>query len=411
MRRPIVRIGSGLILALLLPACGSHSGSKPIPVAPTISNFRIWPEFLYLNSGGGSATVDSSLEFQDRDGDIASLTLTIQASSGDILDTETIPMEEAQGVVDGTVLLEAQVPTTSAGVFTVRVHVTDGQGLVSNELSTSFRITPDPWVTKAAMPVPQWVASGVAANGRIYVLGGRSTVNPDEYFSLVQIYNPATDVWTTGAPMPMAGDVTVAAVSGKIYLFGTSMTYVYDPALDSWAPRTSIPLPRSPGVAVLNGRVYLMGGIDATAMRTTGVEIYDPVADAWSFGAPVPSAYADMAATAAGGKIYLRGGTWIYDAASDSWSPGFGPPDSRWPFGWIAVGNTIYGIGGYNNYVRVDACDLSTGAWTSRTSAPESLYSPIVVEMNGKIYVIEVTYGPPPQMNLLLEYTPANDPT
>jgi hypothetical protein len=118
-----------------------------------------------------------------------------------------------------------------------------------------------------------------------------------------------------------------------------------------------------------------------------------------------------MTATSSGGKIYLRGGSWIYDPASDSWSPGFGPPDSRLPFGWVAVGNTIYGIGGYNNYGRVDACDLSTGAWSSKTAAPVWLYSPAAVDLNGKIYVIQVTFGPPPgQLNVMPEYTPANDP-
>ena len=406
MRRGIFRFASGLFLCFLVPACGGHSGGDSfVPVAPVISSFLLTPEFAYLNSGNGTVDVDGSFDFEDPNGDLRFLTLTILNSSGEVLDTGTIPLEGADGITSGYVNFEGWLSTTTVETYTLRVHVTDARHLASNELTDTIRITPDPWVPKAAMPLPRWRCSAVVLNGLIYVMGG---LGPDDP-APVQIYNPAIDAWTTGAPTPIVGSVPLAAVSGKIYLFGTSTIYVYDPDLDSWSQRECPLLPYSgSGVAALNGRIYLLGGY-FNAGRTTTVWIYEPATDTWSYGAPVPSVDVDPFAATAGGKIYLRGGSWIYDPASDSWSPGFGPPPPPGPYGWVGVGNTIYGIGG-EYYTRVVACDLSTGAWTLKTSAPVPLPDATAVELNGRIYVLAVVQGSPAYYNATAEYTPSNDP-
>jgi N-acetylneuraminic acid mutarotase len=74
------------------------------------------------------------------------------------------------------------------------------------------------------MPTPRGgiAAATVTSNGEIYVFGGEA---PEKTFDNTEIYNPTTDSWSTGPPIPTARHGLAAAdVGGKIYVIGGGPT-------------------------------------------------------------------------------------------------------------------------------------------------------------------------------------------
>ena len=98
---------------------------------------------------------------------------------------------------------------------------------LQNELYAYDPIT-DQWSARAARPTYRTGFASAVVNGLLYVIGGRGqvgdgplSVTADDHKSHVEIYDPATDRWSTGAPLPTAirgGQACV--VSDQIYVFG-----------------------------------------------------------------------------------------------------------------------------------------------------------------------------------------------
>ena len=157
-------------------------------------------------------------------------------------------------------------------------------------------------------PVPngsQWMAE-CTLNGKIYLFGGLSSTAAVSSFTLgtTQIFDPSTQSWTMGADMPTARYLaTAVAVDGKIYVMGgrtlsatgsggpVSANEVYDPSTDSWSTATSMPAPiRGHAACAYGGKIYVFGG--NTGSYQTTVLIYDPSTDSWSTGTSMPAARA-----------------------------------------------------------------------------------------------------------------------
>jgi N-acetylneuraminic acid mutarotase len=82
----------------------------------------------------------------------------------------------------------------------------------------------------------------------------------------------------------------------------------YDPATDTWTTVAPMPTGRSWLVAgVVNGLLYAVDGWDGDRTLPT-VEMYDPGGDTWSTKAPLPTARATLAAGMVNGTLYLVGG-------------------------------------------------------------------------------------------------------
>jgi hypothetical protein len=80
----------------------------------------------------------------------------------------------------------------------------------------------------------------------------------------------------------------------------------YDPATNSWSSRAPLPTPRAYHAAALgaDGLIYVVGGIGAGA----NVEAYDPGTDTWRTVAPLPTPRYGLAAASSGGAVYAIGG-------------------------------------------------------------------------------------------------------
>src|SRR4029079_13093714 len=141
-----------------------------------------------------------------------------------------------------------------------------------------------------------------AANtNKIYVFGG---FDPNFFvLNTTQIYDIATNSWTTGAPMPdAAGRYFPSAVyypgNGKIYVIGgfdgvtfsvQSQTWEYDPVANTCnTSRAPIPIPMGgAGPSIVGQFVYLAGHWN-NGFASTDHYRYDIVADSWQSVAPVP---------------------------------------------------------------------------------------------------------------------------
>jgi len=92
-----------------------------------------------------------------------------------------------------------------------------------------------PWKKGAPFPEPDEELYGVAANGKLYVIGGWGD---GKARGVNYEYDPATDKWTKKQPMPRpAHHAALAAVNGRIYAFGgfvapsnaASASWMFDP--------------------------------------------------------------------------------------------------------------------------------------------------------------------------------------
>jgi N-acetylneuraminic acid mutarotase len=300
--------------------------------------------------------------------------------------------------------------------------------------TASAQMPTSPWKKGAPFPEPDEELYGVAANGKLYVIGGW---NDGKAGGVTYEYDPATDKWTKKQPMPKpAHHAALAAANGKIYVMGGFVApsdtalplgaawqpidnaWQYDPATDSWKSLPPVPTKRGSAVAVeAGGKIYTIGG--ATTMegrvlddsrgrleskdpfftafgpsRVLSVnEVYDPATNKWETRAPmsVPRNHAFSAAV--NGKIYVIGGRTgqgfiltatntdvveEYDPLSDSWNA----PKERMPTarsGGVSGtdGRFIYVAGGevttqqlVGAFRAIEAYDPLTNSWSKLPPMP-----------------------------------------
>jgi N-acetylneuraminic acid mutarotase len=136
------------------------------------------------------------------------------------------------------------------------------------------------------MPTARLGLCTAVVEGRIYAIGGYAAAG-EPGLQTVEAYDPATDTWTSKAPMPTqrrwlacsVADGTIYAVGGHRNERATSLSTVeaYDVASDTWTTRTPMPTARRGGcTAVVDGRIYAIGGADVNVERVATVEVYDP---------------------------------------------------------------------------------------------------------------------------------------
>jgi N-acetylneuraminic acid mutarotase len=172
------------------------------------------------------------------------------------------------------------------------------------------------WTSKAPMPGgPRSNMGAAVIDGLLYVVGGMQFDAFDGMTSLVEVYNPATDTWSTVAPLPEARySVAVGAIDGILYAAGGSGTepdptgvFAYDPATDTWSSKAPISEPRVfAASAVANGLFYVIGGQYFDYLSS--VEVYDPATNSWTAGPSLPAARTIMPAATAAGAIFVMGG-------------------------------------------------------------------------------------------------------
>jgi len=211
---------------------------------------------------------------------------------------------------------------------------------------------------QALTPYPKWVADNTAARdpatGKVYSMGGTyADDNPHDFTykqvegidNTAYVYNPKNNSWSAIASAPVAREAAVSAfINGKYYVVngwgaGASANPVaemdiYDPASGQWSTGAPNPVPAAGGSAsaVLDGALYVVGGCmdGPCSVPLNSVEIYHPESDSWTSAANYPQAISFASCGAIGGKLYCAGGmhgshaignAYVYDPSSNSWSP------------------------------------------------------------------------------------------
>ena len=207
----------------------------------------------------------------------------------------------------------------------------------------AYNFATNTWSRKASLPHPRAQTNGAAViAGKIYVSGGVSSSGMP--VNSLYVYDPASNTWLTRASMPVTGETGLSgAINGKLYVLvgycGTCSTpyphrlYRYDPSSNTWTRRADCPRQHVFGTAsVIDGKLYVMGGDDGTFERNSGqgwLDVYDPVTNAWTAGAPGNDEHASGAAAALAKRLYVLGGNNgeedvaavdAYEPATNTWA-------------------------------------------------------------------------------------------
>ena len=297
------------------------------------------------------------------------------------------------------------------------------------------------WVSAAPLPTPRTHLSAVTLNGKIYTLAGQHNhdVNPTDV-SVVEVYNPATNSWSTAAntptvrshfePSTFVRDGRIVIVGGKSDSQELTDITEYDPLTNSWTALTpALPVGlRAPIAKAIGSRVFVAGGGPSpccTPTSTTYVTTVLPRDGSWTSLAPLLPGRAEFGVTAAGGKVYVLGGTAsttlintvsVYDPIANSWTdvaPLPGP--ARDHVGAATVDEKVYAVGGLTgwpgpsvaNVYMYDPLDAAAG-WVARASLPVARGAMAIGVINGRIYAVGGLSGSV-AVNHLTVYDPRTD--
>jgi N-acetylneuraminic acid mutarotase len=259
-----------------------------------------------------------------------------------------------------------------AGVINRTVYVIGGFSYAAGVPVTltsveAFDPVSNTWTMRAPMPTAHgYLAAGVA-NGILYAVGGQfDPAGTSVILNSVEAYDPLSDTWTTKTPMPTARrGVAIGVVGGILYAVGGELSpagsrtmshavEAYDPASNSWSTRAPMPTARDAlSVVVVDDVLYAIGGFDGLAYLRT-VEAYDPSTDSWTTRAPMPTKRAIAAALALNNRVYVVGGytgitsrtVEMYDPATDRWTTKAPMPSARAGLVGGVVNGILYAVGG-----------------------------------------------------------------
>jgi N-acetylneuraminic acid mutarotase len=181
--------------------------------------------------------------------------------------------------------------------------------------------------------------SGVTENGI-------HPARPHNVMATVEEYDPAANTWKTVRPLLLARNHHVAVgVADKLYVIGgrvgsafisgtsnnVDLVEMYDPATDLWMPRARMPTARSAiGAGVYNNQILVAGGEGQDQRFLAAfkaVEAYDPALNRWQILPSMPRPRHGLAVGAIGNRLYTVSG--------DGQSAGNGIEHSAVPFNEI----------------------------------------------------------------------------
>ncbi len=265
----------------------------------------------------------------------------------------------------------------------------------------------DSWsVRQARMPAPRLFATGAAANGKLYAVGGILLEDGKET-SAVHEYDPRADRWSERKPMLFERRVyRVVGAGGKLYTIGgysdsypDLLVEEYDPATDEWTRRPN-QLSRNydHAVAVAGDEIWVIGG------ASPAVQVYAPRSGQWSKRPDLPDPLPGPVAAVVNGRIFavsaLSGTLYEFNPEGKEpaavrkipgWQKKADMPTPRRDHFAVAVGNKVYILGGSvqkgdktEPTNAVDVYHTATDRWTAAKPSPESINKAAAVD--GRIY-------------------------
>ena len=306
-------------------------------------------------------------------------------------------------------------------------------------------VTENTWTSKASMNQPRSGLGAAAVDDKIYAIGGlrMSGTNPNSVgvdyrekgwiVNTTEEYNPNTNRWIGRASMPTSRyNFAIASYQGKIFCFGgitnwvsgkitvTNVTEVYDSATDTWSTKASMPTAVVGQANVLGNKIYIISG--------ELNQVYDPISDSWSIKASLPKTSLYQVSATMGNKMYVVGYwqdlsnniasiNYVYDPKTDTWSSrqavhfNFHEKGVIWRGDWNS--EAIGATSGYNapmglyvlfmQYVYSGPLpnlnyNPSNNSWNAVADEPTNRHNFAVVNLNDTMFVIggyTMTYPAP----------------
>jgi Kelch motif len=170
-----------------------------------------------------------------------------------------------------------------------------------------YDIASNTWGAGAALPQGTEGAVAGAFNGKVYLIGGDNDFTPgDGVYNTVEVYDVASNSWSTGAPMPTAAS--------------------------------------NPGGVQVGQFVYVAGGwgTSSPSSNLTVTQRYDMNSNTWQTGPAFTPAKSDFALSASGSALYAiagdNNGGGFFDASTSAARLDL----SSWPNGsWADLGDPL----------------------------------------------------------------------
>jgi N-acetylneuraminic acid mutarotase len=156
---------------------------------------------------------------------------------------------------------------------------------------------------------------------------GIHPARPHNVVATVEEYDPATNTWKTVRSLLLARNHHAAVGAGdKVYVIGgrvgaafisgtsnnVDLVEMYDPATDMWMPRARMPTARSAiGAGVYNNQILVAGGEGQDQRFLAAfkaVEAYDPALNRWQVLPSMPHPRHGLAVGAIGNRLYTVSG-------------------------------------------------------------------------------------------------------
>jgi N-acetylneuraminic acid mutarotase len=232
-------------------------------------------------------------------------------------------------LADNPHIIGSGVEELTSAVVDNKLYVFGADKIIFNEMYDPVTNT---WTTLA--PKPTFTRAGPATvyNDEIYIFGGSSN-DPNLYnedSNIVECYDPNSNTWrhVTNIPLLMS-NFAIATIGSKAYLLGGAVgsqppdiqllddVITYDFDANSWDTASYQPVPvkkafmYSNSAPIIDGKIYLIGGwkiVQDGFVLDNRVDIYDPAANTWEEGTPLPLPLGDYVTLAIGPKIYVLGG-------------------------------------------------------------------------------------------------------
>jgi fibronectin type 3 domain-containing protein len=325
----------------------------------------------------------------------------------------TLHLERASGA--GSWAAAAPLPQATQHAKAVRLD--DGRVLLAGGQNTAnasvilssaaiYDAGADAWT-----PVPNMASRRLGfalaklPDGRVLAVGGNSTASV--YHASSEIYDPATNLWTTPASALSRARSSFGAATlldGRMFVAGgydgtaRADADLFDPATGSWTARAPLPVART-AVELLtlpDGRVLASGGILAGSAETAQTDIWDPVANTWTTVASMGTArYAHRLALLPGNRVLALGGAGsgsifssaeVYDVAANSWTPVGAMSAARYNAAVERLGGKVVAVGGLltggvNATASADAFDPATNAWSALAAMSSARFETALVRL------------------------------